>query len=844
MLLSLAAALSVSMHKVVFVATAPSFENYMHTYQLEERVLPDLQSTHGANTTFALLNPPCTECDTLSGKTEKQGVEALLSLMWTETDIANQLQAELADLSAFESAVVFGVDVSFSSNVTAAYENVSFVELNVNSNAGGKTIKAANHVALNIETLKAAYVDGVVAGMTSKLGKQKVAMLSSDNPSSMNKDFTRVNQAFRQGIADATGSVCSYEVLVTLPSFSTWDETAYDSVRDTALKTFTVDGADVLYTQLGAYDTAVLSATFAANQTATSPLFSVTGAWSGANINRETLGSAWLSRNSVNWQSVVSEVLNTFNSQGITGVSAPRDSSESQWTADFSERVWPPSVVEQRQSNCSEVDFHFDVIDSVADSVKNTAIPISDEPATGTCSTLAVQLQPTRDLMNACLSTQQAIRLVGVGIYINTLGNVDMKTGSFFIDYNLYLRQSKTRYTSLEDARAVNSDGSVCNNGPCVCPRMGENEWENYVPSDVTADRFWEVVNIVNIDRLKMVSPIIKLDTVGTADELFDHFRIQASHYFSPKLNEWPIDTQRLHVLLEDMAESTSDDPSITFCHLDAFSGLSTSARYFPGMTLKIGDKPWTVDTTDACWPYSRYPDAYVDGVCNDDGINPNPVRYDKEALPLGDVSCSCLGGTKASSRYAFNIVFERPVLPSFMKTFLPAIFITVVNQGVWFLHPKVYETRLGVCGSSLISGVMYHVSLASNTPETSVMTWADRFMVVVYYNNLVAFILVFYQTVLYQAEMERLSWTAFRLTRMWGPMVAILTFIGVIAFDDLNDVLAWITISTAAAGVFVYFIADPLLYWAAPKFLAYLDQVNQNVKDAEHIEAVPMNAY
>ncbi|KAJ9450263.1 hypothetical protein DIPPA_25403 [Diplonema papillatum] len=61
---------------------------------------------------------------------------------------------------------------------------------------------------------------------------------------------------------------------------------------------------------------------------------------------------------------------------------------------------------------------------------------------------------------------------------------------------------------------------------------------------------------------------------------------------------------------------------------------------------------------------------------------------------------------------------------------------------------------------------------------------------------------------------------------------------------DHLRRPVVWIVISTAAADVFVYFIADPLLYWTAPTFFAYLDQANQNVKDAEHIEAVPMNAY
>ena len=427
------------------------------------------------------------------------------------------------------------------------------------------------------------------------------------------------------------------------------------------------------------------------------------------------------------------------------------------------------------------------------------------------------------------------VRLVGVGVYINNLGNVDMKSGSFYVDYNLYLHQSKQRYLSIADAESQLSEGPSCSQKgstaqPCECPILQENQWENYIPP--TTKDLSDHLNLVNVDRVKIFTKVLRdVDETGRdsstsgLEQLVDFYRVQAVHYFTPNLRNWPIDTQSLNILLEDMQESNTENTTLRFCHLGQYSGFSPTARYFPGMELSVGARPWEAEITTSCWPSLKYPDAYVEGQCEDPGRD---VRFPVSEYSNADLTCSCLGGRKSSSRYSFSLTFERPPVQSFMKAFLPAIFIVVVNLGVYFLYPKVFETRLGVCGSSLISGVMYHVSLTSYTPDHTVMTWADRFMVAVYFNNVMAFILVFLQTVLYQGGYSKIAWWCFKLTRVWGPLAAVVSFLGVAKFDTMGQVVIWIVVSSGLLFLLCCCALLPCIDAMAPYFLKKMKTIDK----------------
>eukprot|EP01060_Flectonema_neradi_P005064 TRINITY_DN13355_c3_g1_i1.p1 TRINITY_DN13355_c3_g1~~TRINITY_DN13355_c3_g1_i1.p1 ORF type:complete len:854 (+),score=108.23 TRINITY_DN13355_c3_g1_i1:92-2653(+) len=802
---------------LVIVGNAPSVKEYMHTWEVENNVLSKLQSEN-PTWDIRLLKPDCTDCAALVNMTENLAVQTLLNLTWSDAEVTAMVERELKTIPDTQYPVtVVALDFQMTDSLISSHTNATF--RNVMSNESVISTPST----LIVSTEMAAYTNGVLAGLTASTGYKRVGIMASG-------EISNSLVAFWQGVVDADPDICVTFDMLNIESIFTWNSDSYDDTTDHAKEHKLTD---VLYTQLGAYDTAVLAAVKNRSES-NYATYAITGAWSGASIDREKLGDVWLSRNLLNWAVLLQEI-------GINGNNDVGDQSQSQWTAPWSTRMSNLTedhpIRKERVVKCpgDAAVTHSDIIDSIASLPLPSIAGRKYSPnADSKCQSqnLTVLSPQVREQIDNCLAeTSGKVRLVGVAMYINNLGNVDMKGGSFYVDFNLYLHQSKLVYASMEDIETVLAEEErlngmgACRTELCACPDLGTNKWENYIPANDTSS-FDTIVNLVNVDRVRSITPVFKYDAEET---LVDYYRVQGTHYFMPELKQWPMDSQSLRIILEDLQESASDLRTIRFCHMAHFAGLSPNARYFPGMELSVGNSPWAVETTSSCWPYLKYPTNYVEGFCHN-GLAPSDENLKYLTIQGGDLSCTCLGGTKASSRYTFSITFDRPAIPSFMKAFLPAIFIMLVNQGVWFLHPRVFETRLGVCGSSLISGVMYHVSVTSNTPETSVLTWADRFMIVVYFNNLIAFVAVFYQTVLFQGELKQLAWDSFRLSRIWGPLMTLCTFMGVVLFSSPRSVVIWVIGSSGVIFLIIRVIGDKILRGVSPAFLRWMRNMNEKI--------------
>lgn len=93
-------------------------------------------------------------------------------------------------------------------------------------------------------------------------------------------------------------------------------------------------------------------------------------------------------------------------------------------------------------------------------------------------------------------------------------------------------------------------------------------------------------------------------------------------------------------------------------------------------------------------------------------------------------------------SQYILTIPINRIAFNSFLKTFLPVMFIIVVMLSSFILDPDKITTRLSMVGSALIASVMFHVSLSNQIPPVGYLTFADRFMILTYFVILVSFAL------------------------------------------------------------------------------------------------------
>ncbi len=171
-------------------------------------------------------------------------------------------------------------------------------------------------------------------------------------------------------------------------------------------------------------------------------------------------------------------------------------------------------------------------------------------------------------------------------------------------------------------------------------------------------------------------------------------YRIQANLNSPVDLKKFPFDSQEVQITLEDK-EKTSRE--LQYVPLQKESGIDKSI-VFTGWNID----GWRAEVKDHYYPV--YDETY--------------------------------------SQYVFTIDLSRIVLNSFLKTFLPVIFIMLIVLGSFIIDPDKVATRLTMTGSSLVAAVMFHVSISNQIPPVGYLTFADQFMVLTYFVLLLSFII------------------------------------------------------------------------------------------------------
>ncbi len=230
---------------------------------------------------------------------------------------------------------------------------------------------------------------------------------------------------------------------------------------------------------------------------------------------------------------------------------------------------------------------------------------------------------------------------VHVGLYVLNLGKFDVSSGTYTADFYMSLR------------------------------------------CDVACDPQFEFMN----GRASSVEKI-------TDEPNLKFYRIQANLNNRVDLKQFPFDSQRLTILLED--KKLTVDKLVYIADLNQ-SGIDPSIA-FTGWELKGYDA--TVTTHD----YPLYGEVY--------------------------------------SQYEFGLPISRIMWNSFLKTFLPVIFIVLIVLFSFILDPDKVSTRLGMAGSALIAAVMFHISITNQIPPVGYLTFADKFMALTYFVLLVAFVI------------------------------------------------------------------------------------------------------
>jgi hypothetical protein len=170
---------------------------------------------------------------------------------------------------------------------------------------------------------------------------------------------------------------------------------------------------------------------------------------------------------------------------------------------------------------------------------------------------------------------------------------------------------------------------------------------------------------------------------IDTPKEKF--YRIQATLNSPVDLRKFPFDSQDMMIIIEDK-RNTID--VINYVTNDKESGIDPSI-IFTGWEL---DK-WESDAVEHT--YDVYDEKY--------------------------------------SQYRFHIKIEKIFMNSFIKTFLPILFIILIVLFTFVLDPDKITTRLTMTTAALTASVMFHISISNQIPPVGYMTMADQFMVITY---------------------------------------------------------------------------------------------------------------
>jgi hypothetical protein len=172
------------------------------------------------------------------------------------------------------------------------------------------------------------------------------------------------------------------------------------------------------------------------------------------------------------------------------------------------------------------------------------------------------------------------------------------------------------------------------------------------------------------------------------------YYRIQASLNSPVDLRRFPFDTQEMKIIIEDK-ENNIDE--IRYVPDDNSSGIDKSVTF-------IG---WKLDS----WKSSvteHYYDVY----------------------------------NETYSQYQFSINISKIFFNSFIKTFLPIIFIMLIVMFSFLLDTDKIMTRLTMTTAALTASVMFHISISNQIPPVGYMTMADQFMLVTYFILLATIVL------------------------------------------------------------------------------------------------------
>lgn len=382
------------------------------------------------------------------------------------------------------------------------------------------------------------------------------------------------------------------------------------------------------------------------------------------------------------------------------------------------------------------------------------------------------------------------VHRVGVGLWALDVGNINLQGGAFDIDFMLTVRTEQYAFESRDAAVATfGSDlardcsprlNTTRTNGTPTAAlgsgtlnRQGDPNSAPFLsPTQfiLAAQLNADISSIMTVENLGMSfftipKPTIKQITFESGDlqHAQIYYRVTGTGHFKPQLRDWPYDTQRLEVQMEDLDFAVSrDEVGFVFCSLVNYTGLS------PSVHLAGGEKQLSngVEVTEMCWPPFQQP---FDSASSS-GTERSPLTMVSGSNEAHQ-TCQLHQGAYLSSRYTFFIEYTNPWVQQFTKAYLPVCFANFILAMSYLLPAKDYNQRISICIGTLTVLVLFHVALETQLPSSQTVTLVGWLLLYSYAMNLATWTVVSALMLLHHAD-HRWETKVHRMARCCGPAV------------------------------------------------------------------------
>lgn len=389
----------------------------------------------------------------------------------------------------------------------------------------------------------------------------------------------------------------------------------------------------------------------------------------------------------------------------------------------------------------------------------------------------------------------------GLGILVGNLAELDLASGSFFVEANLYTFE----YTTHDRREGLGQPMQEC----VFDSQPTSIQWSTEV-------EFWSRVTLLGRDRWLSAFPaIVRQENVPS------YLNLRGIMYFEANLHHWPFDQQDLE--LEFELTNHRKNKNVRICTMPAYTAISADIRLTgvrPDFHSILAMSSRVSETCSAPFKHpnnhcTKYVGQGRNSLCRE------CERPELQAFPHdGADSCKCMGGSRPSSRASFTIHFHRPAGRLLLSIFLPPLTIILLNQAVVWLRPQASESRVMMSSSSFVASVMYHVTISSSTPTTArQITKADLFMMICYGVNLAILFSALIQYLAYSASDEEMkAWVANGLYFASRYLVTILTLTFVLSIFWVETILQVVLLYALLGAIF----ALCQIYWFAKFYEAH----------------------